>query len=338
MGGEGRDAVFGAGLEVERGIGEIAEHGAGGGVLAGATAVEQGVADDIAAHEDGVERVVHAGQHMAVGDQSRIDGNLHAAAAGELFDGAEQLDGVAKFAGVLDVQRADMADAFDMNVLGIDPESVGERGKNAGFMRGVMAVDIEVGRRFGIAQLLGVGEDIGEVRAFQLHPGEDVIAGAVNDAVKGGDAIAHKAFAEGFDDGNAAGHAGFVIEIGAVFFGGGEQFFAMGGEQRLVGGDDGFAEFEGGEDHLAGGGGAADEFGDEMDIRIADDFAPVGGEEFAGKFGGAGFFEIAHGDAHELEADAETGGHEGAVALQRLIDAAAHRSAADNAKVYVLHK
>ena len=49
-------------LQVERGIRQVAQHRAGRGVLAGAASVEEGVAHHIAAHEDRVERMVHAGQ------------------------------------------------------------------------------------------------------------------------------------------------------------------------------------------------------------------------------------------------------------------------------------
>src|SRR5690606_1253329 len=49
---------------VERGVDDVAEHGAGGGRAAGAPAVEHQVADRGALDEDGVEAVPHRGQRV----------------------------------------------------------------------------------------------------------------------------------------------------------------------------------------------------------------------------------------------------------------------------------
>ena len=46
-----RHAMLGAEFQVQRGVGQIAQHRAGRGVLARAAPVKQRVADDIAAHE-----------------------------------------------------------------------------------------------------------------------------------------------------------------------------------------------------------------------------------------------------------------------------------------------
>src|SRR6266436_4531838 len=81
-----RDAMFGGELEIKGGVGEIAEHRAGGGVLARAAAVEKGIANDVAAHEDGVEDMADAGQDVRVGDESRIDGNLDTAQGFTIYD------------------------------------------------------------------------------------------------------------------------------------------------------------------------------------------------------------------------------------------------------------
>jgi hypothetical protein len=70
---------------------------------------------------------------------------------------------------------------------------------------GIVAVNVQRrDRRFGVTEPLRVGENVGEVRAFQLHARQDVIAGAVDDAVNVRDAVADKTFAQRLDDGNAA--------------------------------------------------------------------------------------------------------------------------------------
>ena len=143
----------------------------------------------------------------------------------------------------------------------------------------VPAVNVEVGRRFGVALLLRILQHRVEIRAFEFHPGEDVIAGAVDDAVKRVDAVADKTFAQRFDDRNAAANAGFVVKIRAVFFRRGEKFLAVRGKQGLVGRDDRFAELERGKNHCPGNGRAADQFDDDVHLRIVDDALPVGRHE-----------------------------------------------------------
>lgn len=57
-----------SGAQVEGGIGEVSQDGTGGGILTGSATVEQGVAYGVAADGHGIERVVHRGEHMGVGD------------------------------------------------------------------------------------------------------------------------------------------------------------------------------------------------------------------------------------------------------------------------------
>ena len=73
-------------------------------------------------------------------------------------------------------------------------------------MGGVDPVDVEAGVRLGIAQALGIGQHIGEFAARLAHLRQDVIAGAVQDAVDALDAIGCQPLAQGLDDGNAARH------------------------------------------------------------------------------------------------------------------------------------
>ena len=122
---------------------------------------------------------------------------------------------------------------------------------------------------------LSVLENRVEVSAFKFHPRQDVIAGAVNDAVEVGDAIAHEAFAQGFDDRDPAANTGFVIQIRAELAGGGKQFFAMRREQSLVGGDDRLAEFERRQNDCAGQSRASDQLNDYIDFWIVNDLLPT---------------------------------------------------------------
>ena len=145
-----------------------------------------------------------------------------------------------------------VADAFDVNVARVHPKPVRQRRQDADLVQRIMAVNVERGLRLGVTLRLGVLEHGIEIRALELHPGEDVIAGAVDDAIEMGDAVADETFAQALDDGNAAADAGFVVNVGSIFPRSGEELLAVRRQQRLVGGDDRFAELEGGEDHRPG--------------------------------------------------------------------------------------
>src|SRR5437879_3495659 len=145
-----------------------------------------------------------------------------------------------------------------MDMFWIYPEPVRERSQDTDFVEGVVAVDVQ--RRFGLGVTLALGflEHRIEFGALAFHAREDVIAGAVDDAVKVRYAIPDKPSPQRFDDGNAAAHAGLVIKIGTVILGRFKQLFAMRGEQGLVCRDDGFAKLEGGEHDRARDGRAPD--------------------------------------------------------------------------------
>ena len=70
---ERRHADLSAVLQIERCIGHIAEHGARGGIFAGAATVEHCVADNIAADEHRVEHLVHFGEHVRTRNERRIN-------------------------------------------------------------------------------------------------------------------------------------------------------------------------------------------------------------------------------------------------------------------------
>jgi hypothetical protein len=73
-------------------------------------------------------------------------------------------------------------------------------------VRGIDALDVEGGIGLGIALGLRLAQHIGKVGAGVLHGGEDVIAGAVEDAVDPLDPVGRRAFAQALDDRDAARH------------------------------------------------------------------------------------------------------------------------------------
>ncbi len=86
-------------------------------------------------------------------------------------------------------------------------------------MARILAVDIECRVCFGVAQRLGLRENISEWQTFALHPRQDVVAGAVQNAINAGNGIAEQAFAQRLYNGDAACHSSFEIEGNPIFFG-----------------------------------------------------------------------------------------------------------------------
>ena len=119
--------------------------------------------------------------------------------------------------------------------------------------------------------------------------------------------------------------------------GGGEELLAMGREEGLVGGDDGLPVAEGGEDGLAGGGGAAHQLDDDMDGRVVHDGLPVLHEEVGRDVEAAGALGVAHGDGGHGHAKPEACGQEVGTFGQGLEHGSADRPAAQQPEVHLLH-
>ena len=152
-------------------------------------------------------------------------------------------------------------------------------------MRSVGAVDIKGRVSFGVAQCLRFFEHVGEVAPFLRHFTQDVVTGAVDDAGDAFDFVTAHAFAQDFDDRDAACNRRFKGKLQSFFAGQGEEGIAVAGDEGFVGGDDVFVVFEGGFDNFKGGMFAASQLDDDADIRVAGDSKGVG---VAGKGQGAG--------------------------------------------------
>ena len=126
---------------------------------------------------------------------------------------------------------------------------------------------------------------------------------------------------------------GLVVELRADLLGGVEELGAVGGEQRLVGGDDVGA----GVDRLQRGTArrldAAHELDD--DVGAEDERLGVGREQLARDVGVARRVEVAHGDADELEAGARAAGELVAVLEQQRGDLGADGAGAEEGDAQV---
>ncbi len=79
-------------------------------------------------------------------------------AALDALGDAQQLDAVAQLLGVLDVGRAELGDAFDIGLVELDRNAVGDRAHDRGLVRRVHALDVEGRVGLGITQALRFGE------------------------------------------------------------------------------------------------------------------------------------------------------------------------------------
>ena len=105
-------------------------------------------------------------------------------------------------------------------------------------MRRVVAFDVEGRIGLGIAQPLRILQAGVEGQALGLHAGQDVVAGAVQDAEHAVDAVAGHRLAHRLDDRNAAGDRRLIVQEHALLLGDLGERHAVLGKQRLVGGDD----------------------------------------------------------------------------------------------------
>ena len=106
--------------EVDGGVDDVAEHGAGRRQAARAASVEHQRADRVALDEHGVEALADARQRMVHRHHRRVDAHGDLAGVASCSAIAEQLDDVAEPAGDVDVGGGDAADALVVDVAGDD--------------------------------------------------------------------------------------------------------------------------------------------------------------------------------------------------------------------------
>jgi hypothetical protein len=111
-------------------------------------------------------------------------------------------------------------------------------GEQRELLRRVDAADVEGRIGLGVAEPLRRLEHLGVGRVLGLHPGQDVVAGAVQHPHQPDDRIAGEALGQRLDDRDAAGHGRLEAQRDPLRLGGLGERLAVQGEHRLVGGDD----------------------------------------------------------------------------------------------------
>ena len=196
--------------------------------------------------------------------------------AGAAFRDAEQLDAVAELFGVADVGAVQLRDAFDIGLVELHRHAEGDRAHDRRLVRGVDAFDVEGRVGFGVAQALRFLQHDVEIEALRAHLREDEVGRAVDDAGDPLDAVGRQPFAQRLDDRDAAGHRRLERDHHATRARRREDLGAVHGEQRLVGRDHMLARGDGFEHQFARDVVAADQFDDDVDRRVRDDFARIG--------------------------------------------------------------
>ena len=222
--------------------------------------------------------------------------------SGRLAPAADQPDGVLQRFGVLEIERRDAADAFHVNVRRRDLLAEGQCGQQHQLAARVVAIHVGARVGFGVSQALRLGDHGLHRGAGLFDLGQDVVAGAVENAVQRLHAVARDALAQHGVDRNAAAHRRLHGEIDARLNGAIPDLRPAGRHEFLVGRDHALAIGDGGVDDLRGHRGAAHQFGDNLHVRMRHHFAPVRSLEDVAKSRGNLFGvhrAAAHG--HHLE-------------------------------------
>ena len=179
----------------------------------------------------------HLGDRRVLRHHRRVHARLDAA-LGARRD-AEQLDAIAHVLGRLDVGLGDRLDALDVDLVEGELGAEGEAGQDAracARCRSRRCRTSDRPRRSRAPALPSARRRTSGARSAIV--GEDVIAGAVEDAVDARHLVGGERLAQRLDDGDAAGDRRLEVERDALLLGELRQLDAVLGEQRLVGGDD----------------------------------------------------------------------------------------------------
>src|SRR3546814_20705344 len=85
-----------------------------------------------------------------------------------------------------DVEGGDVADTLGVHRIRVEARAERETGEDRQLVRGIDAVDVEGRVGLGVAELLRLGQHVLEGPPRFAHRREDVVAGAVPDAVDAG--------------------------------------------------------------------------------------------------------------------------------------------------------
>ena len=118
-------------------------------------------------------------------------------------------------------------------------------------------------------------QDAAEFQTFICHLREDVVGGAVQDAHDGEDSVGHQALFQSLDHRNSAADTGLEANLHPLLGRCGKDVASFLGQQGLVGGHHVLAGSNSLHHKGFGRFNAADQFDDDIDIRIIDQLHSV---------------------------------------------------------------
>jgi len=142
-------------------------------------------------------------------------------------------------------------------------------------MRRVDTRHIKRGIGLGITGTFGLLQHLVEPLPLAGHPAENVIRGAIDDAVDGLNIVRGQSFHQRTNDRNPTAHAGLEPEVDPLAGSRGKNLFTMHGQQGFVGRDYMFATLDGIQNHTLGEIIAADQLDDDIHPWIREDLLNI---------------------------------------------------------------
>ena len=246
---------------------DVAEHGARRRRSPRTRAVEHQLTRGGAFDEDGVVRLSHARQRMAAGDHRRVDAYSDVLTVRRQFGDREELDDTAHRPGAGHVGGGDVGDPLPVDVGRGHPGVERKTGEDRRLRGRVEPLDVGGRVSLGISQCLGLLECLGEARASRVHPVEDVVGRAVDDAEHPTHAVSGERLPQRADQRDRGAHRRLVVEVDAVLLRRGKERGTVLGEQRLVRRDHRGAVLERREDERARWLDPPDHLHHDVDVR-----------------------------------------------------------------------
>ena len=185
-----------------------------------------------------------------------------------LAGNAQVLDAITQFIGIGHVLGLYPGNALGIGTFQLQRDAEGDGAQDGQFVGRIGPFHVKSRVGLGVAEVLGLAQGLIETAIAVAHPGQDVIAGTVDDTGHPFDLVGGQSFAQRLDDGDAAGHGSLERHHHPLVLGRLEDFIAVFGDQRLVGGHHMLVVVDGAQDQFQGRLVTTDEFNDDLHLWI----------------------------------------------------------------------
>ncbi len=200
-----------------------------------------------------------------------------------LADG-QQLQYISHFPAEADVLAVDLRNAFPVNVFHVHPAVEPDGSQDAQLVLRVHAFHVRRWIRLRQAQPLGVLQNIGVFGALRRHPGQDVVGRAVHDAHNLLNVVGNQRALNRVDNRNRPAHAGFVVKPRAGLPGHGPKLVEVQAQRHLVRRHDALAVLQRPQHHASRRLLPAQEFADDLNLRVFKDVVLIGRQHLVRHF------------------------------------------------------